>query len=275
LLHRHGFHQLLELFLAGLKRFEQGLPLRLQLGEGLLDPLILGTVLFQFLLQFQQPFLILFELGAPLLLLFLQGGDLALKLEPALAALALLFHPGAGAARHITESASRHLHRSLRFLAGALRCRQGIRVGTLLQRLRAVLEGPATVGEVMALALQLFSLLFVLGGLTFQLPALTVQAGQFGLDGQQFVFAEIFDFFLEGLQVCGGFAEGLFGGRQCFAVAYLLFPQAAMPLLQIPQRGLGRLVGQHELLLASLLHLGPQGLVGACFGAVFLEPLAC
>ena len=47
-----------------------------------------------------------------------------------------------------------------------------------------------------------------------------------------------------------------------------------MPLLQLAQGNLSSLIGQHQLLLTALLHLGPQGLIGARFGAVFLQSLA-
>ena len=108
---------MLQFLFAALQGLQQRLPLGFEFGQVVLNALVLGPVLFQLLLQFQQAFLVLLQFGFALLLFFLQWCDLALQLQPALAALALLFHPGAGAPSHVAESTARHFDRGLGFTA--------------------------------------------------------------------------------------------------------------------------------------------------------------
>ena len=68
--------------------------------------LVFRAVSLELLLEFMQAFLVLYKPSLELLLLLLQGCDLRLKVQPAAAALTLLFHPCAGAAGYIPEAAA-------------------------------------------------------------------------------------------------------------------------------------------------------------------------
>ena len=180
---------------------EQLLPFRLQGHQGGLHPLALAGVLLQLLAQLPQPFLVLAQPLAQLLLFGHQWRQLGLELLALAAALLLLLQPAAGAARHVPEAPPRKLHRRLSGAAigfglgqgggAVVGCAEGLVLGAQL---------PLLVGQLVALALQLLGPALVPFGLAGQFAVAGLEASQFGLHGQQAVFAQGLDLRLQGVQ---------------------------------------------------------------------------
>ena len=95
LLNRHRVRQLLQLFLSAADRVEQGLPLLLKLLLQRLNLAVFVAVLVPFQLQVVPALVALAQPLHQLLTLLLQRRQGGLQLLPAVAALTLLFNPGA------------------------------------------------------------------------------------------------------------------------------------------------------------------------------------
>ena len=213
---------MLQRLLAVADSLQHGLPFVLQLAEPLLHRQFIGSVLLLLPAQFLQPFRVLAQPFLQLLLLLQQGREAALQLLAALVALFLLFQPGSGAAGHIGEAAARHLHGGFSAAAGGFRLLQGLRAGVLLQLPLLLKHLLAAIGQVMAHTLQPLAFLLVLSGLAIQFAAAGLQSEQFRLHRQQLVFPKGLDLLLQGLQLAGGFPQGLAGAGDGGGIALLL-----------------------------------------------------